>query len=110
MLIKRFDQDWFPLLDDVIAGDKKAVRSKKLLRDNIVAAAPIFADRPFFMSEEFSLIDCALAPLLWRLPSLGIDISTPNNAITNYTQRIFNRPGFKNSLSETEREMAEAPK
>ena len=62
------------------------------------------------MSEEFSLIDCALAPLLWRLPSLGIDIGTPNNAITHYAQRIFNRPGFKNSLSETEKEMTEPPK
>jgi stringent starvation protein A len=108
MLIKRIDQDWYSLLDEIIInGDKKATRAKKQLRESLIAAAPIFADRPFFMSEEFSLIDCALAPLLWRLPSLGVDVSTPNNAITNYAQRIFQRPAFKSSLSEAEKDMAE---
>jgi stringent starvation protein A len=107
MLIKRFDQDWYPLLDEASQNDKKSARAKKLLRDNIITSAPIFADRPFFMSEEFSLIDCALAPLLWRLPALGIDVSTQNNAITNYAKRIFNRPGFKNSLSDQEQELAD---
>ncbi|ESS72915.1 stringent starvation protein A [Methyloglobulus morosus KoM1] len=111
MIIKRIDQDWYPLLDEIAeSGDKKSSKAKKQLRESLIAAAPIFTDRPFFMSEEFSLIDCALAPLLWRLPMLGIDISTPNNAITNYAQRIFNRPAFKSSLSEAEKEMAETPK
>ncbi len=111
MLIKRIDQDWYPLLDEIVThGDKKAARAKKMLRESLVAAAPIFADRPFFMSEEFSLIDCALAPLLWRLPAAGIDVSTPNNAIIIYAQRIFQRPAFKSSLSETEKDLAEASK
>lgn len=111
MLIKRIDQDWYPLLNEILEnGEKKAVKAKKQLRESILAAAPIFADRPFFMSEEFSLIDCAIAPLLWRLPSLGIDVSTANNAIVNYGQRIFNRPAFKSSLSDAEKELSELPK
>jgi stringent starvation protein A len=111
MIIKRIDQDWYPLLDEIlVSGDKKSGRAKKQLRESLIAAAPIFADRPFFMSEEFSLIDCVLAPLLWRLPSVGIDVITPNDAITNYTKRIFGRPAFKSSLSEDEKEMAELPK
>jgi stringent starvation protein A len=111
MIIKRIDQDWYPLLDEIlVSGDKKSGRAKKLLRESLIAAAPIFADRPFFMSEEFSLIDCVIAPLLWRLPSVGIDVSTPSDAITNYTKRIFSRPAFKSSLSEAEKEMAELPK
>jgi stringent starvation protein A len=111
MIIKRIDQDWYPLLDEIlVSGDKKSGRAKKQLRESLIAAAPIFADRPFFMSEEFSLIDCVLAPLLWRLPSVGIDVITPNDAITNYTKRIFSRPAFKSSLSEDEKEMAELPK
>jgi stringent starvation protein A len=92
------------------SGEKKSGRAKKLLRESLIAATPIFTDRPFFMSEEFSLIDCALAPLLWRLPSVGIDVSTPNNAIVNYAQRIFGRPAFKSSLSEAEKDLAELPK
>ena len=62
------------------------------------------------MNEEFSLIDCVIGPLLWRLPSIGIDISTPNEEITQYAQRIFKRTGFKRSLSEIEKEMVEIPK
>jgi RNA polymerase-associated protein len=111
MIIKRIDQDWYTLLDEIlVSGDKKSGRAKKLLRESLFAAMPIFTDRPFFMSEEFSLIDCAIAPLLWRLPSVGIDVSTPNDAITNYAQRIFSRPAFKSSISEAEKEMAELPK
>jgi RNA polymerase-associated protein len=111
MIIKRVDQDWYPLLDEIlVSGDKKSSRAKKLLRESLLAAAPIFADRPFFMSEEFSLIDCVIAPLLWRLPSVGIDVSTPNDAITNYAKRIFSRPAFKSSLSEDEKEMVELQK
>lgn len=111
MLIKRIDQDWYQLLDEIInSGEKKSARAKKLLRESLLAATPIFADRPFFMSDEFSLIDCAIAPLLWRLPSLGIDVTTQNEAINDYTQRIFRRAAFKRSLSDAERDMTETPK
>lgn len=107
MVIKRIDQEWYSLLDEILhSGEKKSARAKKALKDSLLSAAPIFAARPFFMSEEFSLIDCALAPLLWRLPSVGIDIATPDQAIVHYTQRIFNRAGFKRSLSDAEKEMA----
>ena len=75
-----------------------------------MSATPIFAARPYFMSDEFSLIDCAIAPLLWRLPSLGIDISTPNEEIINYAQRIFKRPAFKRSLSDAEKDMTDVIK
>jgi RNA polymerase-associated protein len=111
MVIKRIDQDWYQLLDEILfSGEKKSARSKKMLKESILSAAPVFGARPFFMSDEFSLIDCALAPLLWRLPSIGIDVSTPNEVITNYAQRIFRRPAFKRSLSDAEKEMAVLPK
>ncbi|RIZ65504.1 MAG: stringent starvation protein A [Methylococcales bacterium] len=108
MLIKRIDQEWYQLLDEILfSGEKKSARAKKLLRESILSNEPIFAARPYFMNDEFSLIDCVTAPLLWRLPSIGIDISTPNDTITNYAQRLFKRPAFKLSLSEAEKEMSE---
>jgi RNA polymerase-associated protein len=111
MVIKRIDQDWYQLLDEILySGEKKSARAKKMLKESILSAAPVFAARPFFMSDEFSLIDCALAPLLWRLPGIGIDVSTPNEIITNYAQRIFRRPAFKRSLSDAEKEMGVLPK
>jgi stringent starvation protein A len=111
MVIKRIDQDWYALLDEIqFSGEKKSARAKKMLKESLLSAAPVFAARPFFMSDEFSLIDCVLAPLLWRLPSIGIDVSAPNEVITNYAQRIFRRPAFKRSLSDAEKEMGAVPK
>jgi RNA polymerase-associated protein len=111
MIIKRIDQEWYQLLDEILSsGEKKSARAKKTLRESLLAAAPVFAASPYFMGEEFSLIDCALAPLLWRLPSIGIDVSMTNDVINNYAQRLFKRAAFKRSLSEAEKEMFDIPK
>lgn len=110
MLIKRIDQEWYPLLDDVLVnGDKKAAKSKKMLRESLMAAAPVFDATPYFMSEEYSLIDCAMAPFLWRLPSIGIDIASLGKGITAYANRLFSRRAFQESLSREEKDMMQAP-
>lgn len=107
MIIKRIDQDWYHLLDEIInSGEKKSARSKKMLRESLMAANPIFESQPYFMSEEYSIIDCTMAPLLWRLPSLGIDMNSLGSAITIYANRLFTRPAFQASLSEAEKDMA----
>jgi RNA polymerase-associated protein len=107
MIIKRIDQDWYQLLDEILnSGEKKSARAKKMLKESLIAAAPVFESQPYFMSEEYSLIDCAMAPLLWRLPSLGIDINTLGSAITVYANRLFSREAFQESLSEAEKDMA----
>lgn len=111
MVVKRIDQDWYQLLDEICSsGEKKSARAKKLLRESLLAATPVFAARPFFMSDEFSLIDCVIGPLLWRLPSIGIDVLSQNEIIGSYAQRIFKRTAFKRSLSDAEKEMAEPVK
>ncbi|WP_223146811.1 glutathione S-transferase N-terminal domain-containing protein [Methylomonas fluvii] len=110
MLIKRIDQEWYPLLDDVLVnGDKKAAKAKKQLRESLMAAAPVFEASPYFMSEEYSLIDCAMAPFLWRLPSIGIDIAGLGKGITAYANRLFSRRAFQESLSREEKDMMQAP-
>jgi RNA polymerase-associated protein len=107
MIIKRIDQDWYQLLDEIQnSGEKKSARAKKMLKESLIAAAPVFESRPYFMSDEFSLIDCAMAPLLWRLPSIGIDINSLGTAISVYANRLFSREAFQESLSEAEKEMA----
>jgi len=107
MIIKRIDQDWYQLLDEILnSGEKKSARAKKMLKESLIAAAPIFESQPYFMSDEYSLIDCAMAPLLWRLPSLGIDFSTLGTAITDYANRLFAREAFQTSLSPEEKKMA----
>jgi len=107
MIIKRIDQNWYHLLDEIInSGEKKSARSKKMLKESLMAASPVFESQPYFMSEEYSLIDCAMAPLLWRLPSLGVDLNALGSAIAIYSNRLFSREAFQASLSEAEKEMA----
>ena len=111
MLIKRIDQDWYQLLDEILnSGEKKSARAKKMLKESLIAATPVFESRPYFMSEEYSLIDCTMAPLLWRLPSLGIDLNSLGSAIAAYANRLFAREAFQLSMSEEEKDMAPVSK
>lgn len=107
MLIKRIDQDWYQLLDEILtSGEKKSARAKKMLKESLIAATPVFESQPYFMSDEYSLIDCTMAPLLWRMPSLGIDLNSLSPAISAYADRLFAREAFQLSLSEDEQQMA----
>jgi RNA polymerase-associated protein len=106
LLVHRIEQDWYSLLSEIEnalnGSDSKA---RKILRESLLAAAPVFAAKPYFLSDEFCLVDCSLAPLLWRLPALGVDLPPQAEAITAYASRLFERPSFWLSLSEQEREM-----
>ncbi|MFC3283597.1 stringent starvation protein SspA [Litchfieldella rifensis] len=103
----RIEREWCPLVEQIQAGARRdADKARKELRESLVGISPIFEDMPFFMSEEFSLVDCCLAPLLWRLPALGIELPEKQvKPLMAYMERIFMREAFKASLSETEREM-----
>lgn len=106
MIIKDIDQDWYKLLDDSInSTKKKSTLAKKTLKESLISSTPIFQSNTYFMNEEFSLIDCVMAPLLWRLPSIGIDIKTLNTSIISYANNLFSRSTFQRSLSEEEKKM-----
>ncbi|MBE8166778.1 MAG: stringent starvation protein A [Shewanella sp.] len=105
LLMHRIDTDWYVLADRIRNNDN-ADAARKALKENLIALAPAFAEMSYFMSEEFSLVDCYLGPLLWRLPALGIELDAPGiQSIHAYMTRIFERESFKASLTETEREM-----
>jgi len=105
MMVHRIDQDWYRLTDEILKlPDKKANKPRKMLRESLLAAIPVFAARLFFLSDEFSLVDCAVGPLLWRLPMLGIELPKHAEPIKSYASRLFEREGFQLSLSEQERE------
>ncbi|MNP42599.1 Stringent starvation protein A [compost metagenome] len=67
--------------------------------------SPLFADKPYFLSEDFSLVDCCLLPILWRLPLLGIELPRPAKPLLDYMERAFVRDSFRASLSDVERDM-----
>ncbi len=105
MMVHRIDQDWYSLVDEIErVPDKKAAKPRKMLRESLISAIPVFAAKQFFLSDEFSLVDCVLGPLLWRLPMLGIELPKQAEPIKSYASRLFEREGFQQSLSEQERE------
>jgi RNA polymerase-associated protein len=70
-MMYRIEKDWYSLLLSTLSEVDRQDIGQQLL-DSLVSLEPVFADKPYFLSDEFSLLDCALAPLLWRLPKLGI--------------------------------------
>jgi len=106
LMLHRIEQDLYAQLDIALNGtEKAAAKAKKEVRDNLVMVSPIFEQKPYFLSDEFTLVDCALAPLLWRLPSLNITLPKQTAPLQAYAERIFSRESFQASLSEAEREM-----
>jgi RNA polymerase-associated protein len=106
-MMHRIEQEWYPLAQQIEAGnDKEAKVARKKLQDSLISAAPLFAGKPYFLNDEFTLVDCYIAPLLWRLPKLGIELPVAAKTIKAYAERMFKRPTFKASLSEAEQELA----
>jgi RNA polymerase-associated protein len=107
LFMYRIDRDWYSSLERIRSSDAQvAAQARKELRESLIATAPVFGAHPFFMSDEFSLVDCCVAPLLWRLPSLGIEIPEQAKGLKGYMTRIFSWEAFRVSLTESERELA----
>ncbi len=103
----RIETDWYSIAEEAeLSSDGRlGTKSRKLLRESILQSAELFGARPFFLSEEFSLVDCTIAPLLWRLPVYGIELGSGAEAIEGYMNRVFARRSFQQSLTELEQEM-----
>ena len=110
LMLQRIEHDWYTLarlIENPEAQIAKKEEAKKSLRDVLVTLAPVFAESNYFLSDDFTLVDCRIAPLLWRLPLMGITLPTSAKSIAKYEARVFERDAFQASLTETEREMRE---
>jgi RNA polymerase-associated protein len=109
LFMYRVERDWCSLVDTILHSSKGSdvAVARRDLGDSLTALSPIFAEKPFFMSEEFTLVDCCISPILWRLPALGVDIkaSKQTKPLHGYTDSLFGREAFQESLSIQEREM-----
>lgn len=103
LMMDRIENDWYTLARKVEAGDESAVQE---LKESILSIGPVFAEELYFMSEEFSLVDCYLAPLLWRLPAWGIELDgAAAKDIKSYMLRVFERESFQASLTDVEKDI-----
>ncbi len=108
LLMYRIHRDWYSLLDK-IEGDDLIQRDKarQELHDGLVALDQVFSSMTYFLSDDFTLVDCCIGPLLWRLPEYGIELSKKAKGIHDYAERVFERDTFQASLTESEREIRE---
>lgn len=107
MALYRIERDWYSLalkIDDV-ADRKEGQKARKILRDSILASADVFKAKPYFLADEFSLVDATIAPILWRLDAWEIDLPPQAQVVTKYMNLIFSRPTFRHSMSRVEQQM-----
>ena len=109
LFIQRIQKDWCEMFDTLIEGapEAKAKKLRAQLKSQILAMSPLLKEKDYFMSDEFSLVDCCIAPILWRLPIVGIELQkdAKTKPIYEYMQRVFTKQCFIDSLSELEREI-----
>ncbi len=106
LALYHIERDWYGLIDNFkSSSERKVASARKVLRESLLSSIDVFRAKPFFLSDEFSLVDCSIAPILWRLPSFGIELPTRATSIRKYAERLFSRPSFRESLSELELEL-----
>lgn len=108
LALYRIERDWYGQAEEIEeARDRKAAnKARKILKESILSSAEVFRAKPYFLSDEFSLVDCTIAPMLWRLPHYEIELNTAQaKPILDYAEAIFARPSFRASLTELEEEM-----
>jgi RNA polymerase-associated protein len=113
LMLYRINQDWYSAMDTILRGlaeglpanAKEFQGPRQVLKEGLLSIAPIFSEMPYFLSEEFSLVDCCMAPLLWRLPLLGIGLPPEAQSVLTYAERLFERESFTSSLTEAEKAM-----
>lgn len=111
LMLYRINHDWYSAMDRILRGQSNGLAAsaaemaadRKILKDGLISIAPIFSEMPYFLSEEFSLVDCCMAPLLWRLPMLGISLPIEAQSVLTYAERLFERESFSSSLTESEK-------
>ena len=106
LMLYRFDRDWYSIVGEVTGDDKRiAQRARNVIRDGLTVISPMFKEQQYILGEEFTLVDCSLAPLLWRLPLFDIELPRQAKPVMDYAERLFARKAFQQSLSEPEKEM-----
>ena len=106
MVLHYIEKDLYGLLDDVkSSGEKKSSTAKQKLKENLLLSLDFIQGKKYFLSDDCSIIDCSMAPILWRLPEFGIELPKSAKPIIKYSERLFERSSFLENLSEQEEEI-----
>ena len=106
LMLFNMERDLFSLLPDIVGGTPKvAEKARTIIRDSLTQIAPLFAKQKHLLGDDYSMLDVALAPLLWRLDYLGITLPKQGVPLLKYAERIFARPAFIDALTPVEKAM-----
>ncbi|WXU00569.1 MAG: Stringent starvation protein A [Catillopecten margaritatus gill symbiont] len=108
LLIFRFTRvagSWFELAKTIKSGGKESAKARKILKSSLIELVPLFEYKPFFKSDDMTIVDACLAALLWRLKDLDIELGAQGKAVNDYGKRLFARDSFKESLTDCEKEL-----
>ena len=92
-------------MENRASSDEARVKAREAIRDQLTGLAPAVAKKKYLMGDEFSMLDIALAPLLWRLNYYGIELPPAGMPVQKYAERVFSRPAFIEALTPSERVM-----
>jgi len=105
LFLHRFEQELYSQVDAIEQGGKAAEKPRAIIRDNLTQLAQILTRQKFLLGDEFSMLDVAIAPLLWRLEHYGIQMGKDAAPLMKYAERLFSRQGFIDALTPSERAM-----
>ncbi len=106
-MLRQIETEWYPLVDTIAnSDDQAAVKvARRNLQERLIQLIPVFDHKPYFMNDDYSLVDISMAVLLWRLPSLGIELPKSAKPIIDYAEKVLGREMFVESLSDDEIDM-----
>ena len=106
MVLHYIEKDLYGLLEDLkSSGEKKSATAKENLKNNLMLSLDFLQGKKYFLSDDFSIVDCSMAPILWRLPEYEIELPKSAAPILKYADRLFQRGSFIENLSEQEEEI-----
>ena len=109
LMLFNFEKELFihvHTLENDKSGDKKVLeKARAEIRDRLTTLSPLFIKNKYMLGDEFSMLDVAIAPLLWRLDHYGIEISKTAAPLMKYAERIFSRPAYIEALTPSEKVM-----
>jgi len=105
LFLHNFEEQLFAHIPDIENNTPKADEARAAIRDGLTVIAPIFARQQFMLGDEFSMVDVAITPLLWRLNHYGIELPKQAAPLLTYAERIFSRPAYIEAMTPHERAM-----
>ena len=106
LFLYNFEEQLFSHIADIGPGNSKATeKARAAIRDNLTQLVPLFSRQEYILGDEFSMLDVAIAPLLWRLGHYGIELPKQAAPLLKYAERIFSRPAYIEAMTPSEKAM-----